>query len=164
MSHEMGLTVVATDLDAARKAYDDGRIDGFIAIPTAALAFQWSTQARYITDLRPGYLTGCVVIAHRALDRLTAEQQKQFRATFAKYDVLFQEMGRKQDEALLGGLFVKQGLTPIPPSEGFRSEFFEVARAARERAATRFVARATLDRVLKWLADYRAEHAEATAH
>jgi TRAP-type C4-dicarboxylate transport system substrate-binding protein len=164
MSHEMGLTIVPTDLDAAGKAYDEHRIDGFIAIPTAALAFQWSTQARYITDLRPGYLTGCVLVAHRALDRLTADQQKQFRSLFAKYDSLFQEMGRRQDEALLGGLFEKQGLKPIPPSEGFRSEFFEAARSARERAATRFVSRATLDRVLKLLADYRAEHAEVVNH
>ena len=160
MAHEMGLSVVPTDLEAAAKAYDDGRSDGFIAIPTAALAFQWSTQARYITDLRPGYLTGCVVVAHRAIDRLAAEEQKLFRSSFAKYDALFQEVGRRQDEALLGGLFQKQGLKPIPPSEGFRSEFFETARGARERAATRFVSRATLDRVLKMLADYRAEHAD----
>ncbi len=164
MSHEMGLTVVPMDLDVAGKAYDERNIDGFIAIPTAALAFQWSARARYITDLRPGYLTGCVAVAHRALDRMTAEQQKTFRTLFAKYDVLFQEMGRRQDEALLGGLFQKQGLKPIPPSEGFRSEFFEAARSARERAATRFVPRATLDRVLKWLADYRAEHAEVLTH
>jgi TRAP-type C4-dicarboxylate transport system substrate-binding protein len=164
MSHEMGLSVVPTDLDAAGKAYDSHRIDGFIAIPTAALAFQWSAQARYITDLRPGYLTGCVAVAHRALDRLTAEQQKTVRVLFAKYDALFQEMGRRQDDALLGGLFQKQGLEPVPPNEGFRSEFFEAARAARERAAMRFVSRATLDRVLKLLADYRAEHAEAAGH
>ncbi|HEY1584320.1 MAG TPA: TRAP transporter substrate-binding protein DctP [Polyangia bacterium] len=164
MSHEMGLQVVPTDLDVAAKAYDDKRVDGFIAIPTAALAFQWSTQARYITDLRLGYLTGCVAVSQSALDRMTAEQQKVFRSLFAKYDALFQEMGRRQDEALLGGLFVKQGLKPIPPSEGFRSEFFETARAARERAATRFVSRATLDRVLKLLADYRAEHSEVVTH
>jgi TRAP-type transport system periplasmic protein len=164
MSHEMGLSVVATDLDAAGKAYDDKRVDGFIAIPTAALAFQWSAQARYITDLRPGYLTGCIAVAHRALDRLTPEQQKMFRNLFAKYDALFQEMGRRQDEALLGGLFQKQGLKPIVPPELFRSEFFESARAARERAATRFVSQATLDRVLKMLADYRAERAEVVTH
>jgi TRAP-type C4-dicarboxylate transport system substrate-binding protein len=164
MAHEMGLSVVPLDLDVAGKAYDDKRVDGFIAIPTAALAFQWSAQARYITDLRLGYLTGCVAVSQSALDRMTAEQQKLFRSLFAKYDALFQEMGRRQDEALLGGLFVKQGLKPIPPSEGIRSEFFEAARAARERAATRFVSRATLDRVLKWLADYRAEHSEVVTH
>jgi TRAP-type C4-dicarboxylate transport system substrate-binding protein len=164
MSHEMALSVVPTDVDAAGRAYDEHKVDGFLAIPTAALAFQWSAQAKYITDLRPGYLTGCVAVTHRLLDRLTAEQQRSFRNSLGKYDAIFQEMGRKQDEALLGGLFQKQGLQPIPPSEGFRSEFFEAARSARERAATRFVSRATLDRVLKLLADYRAEHAEVVTH
>jgi TRAP-type C4-dicarboxylate transport system substrate-binding protein len=164
MSAAMGISVVPSDLDAAGKAYDSHRVDGFIAIPTAALAFQWSAQARYITDLRPGYLTGCVLVTHRALDRLTAEQQKMFRSLFAKYDALFQEMGRRQDEALLGGLFQKQGLKPIPPSELFRSEFFEAARSAREQQGEKFVARATLERVLKMLADYRAEHSEVVTH
>jgi TRAP-type transport system periplasmic protein len=164
MSREMGFTIVATDVDQAARAYDDGRIDGFLAIPTGALAFQWSTQARYITDLRAGFLTGCIVVAHRALDRLSAEQQRLFRRLLAKYDALFQELGRRQDEALLGGLFQKQGVKPIPPSEGFRSEFFESARGARERAASRFIARPTLDRVLKLLADYRAEHSEVVGH
>jgi TRAP-type C4-dicarboxylate transport system substrate-binding protein len=163
-TREMGMPVQAASLEDAARLYDDGKVDGFTTMPSAALAFQWSTQARYITDLRPGYLTGCVLVAHRALDRLTAEQQKMFRSLFAKYDALFQEMGKRQDEALLGGLFEKQGLKPIPPSEGFRSEFFETARAARERAATRFVSRAALDRVLKLLADYRAEHAEVVNH
>ena len=126
---------------------------------------RWRSSGRcrrkYITDLRPGYLTGCVALAQRALDRLTADQQRTFRSLFAKYDALTQEMGRRQDEALLGGLFQKQGLQPIPPSQSFRSEFLEAARAARERAATRFISRATLDRVLEMLADYRAEHPDA---
>jgi TRAP-type C4-dicarboxylate transport system substrate-binding protein len=160
LSREMGLTVVPSDLDVAGRTYDARRIDGFIAIPTAALAFQWSAQARYITDLRAGYLTGCIVVAHRALDRMTPVQQGFIHRFIGKYDALFQEVGKRQDEALLGGLFQKQGLQPVPPSEGFRSEFFETARAARERAATRFISRATLDRVLKLLADYRAEHSE----
>ena len=87
-----------------------------------------------------------------------------FRSLFAKYDALFQEMGRRQDQALLGGLFEKQGLKPIPPSEFFRLEFFEAAQSARERAASRFIAKETLDRVLKILADYRAEHDEVVTH
>src|SRR5581483_2060377 len=47
----MGLKAVPTPLDEAGRAYDDGRIDGFIGVPTAALAFQWSTRVRYFTDL-----------------------------------------------------------------------------------------------------------------
>jgi TRAP-type C4-dicarboxylate transport system substrate-binding protein len=161
VAHEMGIPVVPTELDDAGKAYEAGKLDGFIAIPSAALAFQWSAQARYITDLRSGYLIGCLAISHRALDRLSAEQQRALHALMAKYDALFQETGRRQDEALLRGLFQKQGLKPIPPSETFRSEFFEAARAARERVAARLIPRAILDRALQLLADYRAEHLNA---
>jgi TRAP-type C4-dicarboxylate transport system substrate-binding protein len=149
---------VPTDVSEAARAYDDRRTDGFIAIPTAALAFQWSTQAKYITDLRVGYLTGCIALANRALDRMPPEHQRAVRALMAKYSALFQSTGLRQDDALLGGLFEKQGLRPVPPSEAFRSEFFDAARVAREQTAPRFMQRALLDRVLKMLADYRAEH------
>lgn len=156
MSGEMKLTVVPAPLNEAARAYDDHRIDGFLAIPAAALAFQWSTQARYITDLRTGYLTGCVFIANRAFDRLSFKVQSVLRGLMAKYDVRFEDLGRRQDEALLGGLFERQGLQTAPPTEAFRSEFFAAARAARERQT--FVPKALLDRVLRMLADYRVEH------
>jgi TRAP-type C4-dicarboxylate transport system substrate-binding protein len=158
MSREMRLTVVPTELEDARRAYDEGRIDGFLAIPTAALAFQWSAQARYITDLRVGYLTGCVIIAQRAFDRLPAKNQQVIHALMSKYDVRFEDNGRRQDEALLGGLFQRQGLRPVPPNEAFRSEFLNAARSARERKAEQLVSRELLDRVLRMLADFRLEH------
>jgi TRAP-type C4-dicarboxylate transport system substrate-binding protein len=158
VSEEMGLKIVGTDVDQASRAYDQHQVDGFLGIPTAALAFQWSTQAKYITDLRVGYLQGCVAITNRALDKLAPEHHRKLRALFAKYDALFQEVGRMQDDALLGGLFQKQGLKPIPPSEALRSEFFEAARGARERTVAKWIPRPLLDRVLNLLADYRAEH------
>ena len=55
------------------------RVDGFIAIPTAALAYQWSAQARYFTPLRVGFLPGCMVMANAALDALPIEQQQALR-------------------------------------------------------------------------------------
>ena len=48
--------------------------------------------------------------------------------------------------------------TKVPPSPAFRSEYFAAARAVRERLGARFVPRPLLDRVLKMLADYRAEN------
>jgi TRAP-type C4-dicarboxylate transport system substrate-binding protein len=158
VARAMGLSVVPTELEAAAQAYDDGRSDGFISIPAAALAFQWSAQAHYIIDLRAGYLTGCVAMTTAAFDRVPPAHRATFRALLAKYDALYQELARRQDAELLGGLFQKQGLIPMRPSEGLRSEFFEAARAARERVAPRLVPQKLVDRVLKLLADYRAEH------
>lgn len=43
---ELGFASVALPLEDAGPAYDEGRIDGFYAIPTAALAFPSGTRAR----------------------------------------------------------------------------------------------------------------------
>jgi TRAP-type C4-dicarboxylate transport system substrate-binding protein len=160
---EMGLTTVPLPVAEAARAYDEGKVDGFLAVPAAALAFQWSTQARYVTDLPLGVLNGCMVVANRAFDALPVEAQRALRAAVAKIVVQLDEVGRAQDEALLGGLFARQGLKSASASQAFRSEFFEAARAGRERLGDKLVPEWLLLRVTSWLADYRAEHEKGAA-
>jgi TRAP-type C4-dicarboxylate transport system substrate-binding protein len=155
---ELGMQVESLPLDQASRAYDEGRIDGFIAIPTAALAFQWSAQARYLADLHMAFLPGCLLVANRAFDPLPLELQQVVHSASAKLQMRFEALGRTQDEALLGGLFARQGLQPVPVSDAFRSEFFESARSARDRLGERLMPRALVTRVLEMVADYRAEH------
>ena len=61
-SRDMGLNIVPLPVADAGRAYDDGRVDGFLAIPLASLAFQWSSRARYVTDLRGSYIWSCLVM------------------------------------------------------------------------------------------------------
>ena len=42
----LGFTTVRADVGDAGRLYDDGKVDGFIAAPTAALAFQWSARTQ----------------------------------------------------------------------------------------------------------------------
>ena len=81
-SHAPGITAFP-----APEAQRDAVWDGFVGVPSAALAFQWWTVARYITDLRTSFLTGCVLVANRAFDRvpvdarpLSSLQDRQSRA------------------------------------------------------------------------------------
>jgi TRAP-type transport system periplasmic protein len=159
MSIEMGLKIVPTEVFEGAQAFDEKRLDGFLAIPTAGLAFQWAVRAGYFTDLRSGYLTGCFFVDSRAFDALPVGAQSALRTLATKYGARFDDLGRRMDEALLGGLFEKQGVKVIHPSETFRAEYFEAARAARERRGDKLVPPGLLDRVLRMLADYRAEHA-----
>jgi TRAP-type C4-dicarboxylate transport system substrate-binding protein len=159
---EMGVPAVALPLDAGSRAYDQGKVDGFIAIPTAALAFQWSALAHYYTDIHVSFLAGCLLVANRAFDPLPLEQQQAIRAAAAKTQLRLEDLGRAQDEALLGGLFERQGLKPMPPSDAFRSEFLEAARSVRERLDQKLISRPLIARVIEMLADHRAEH-RATA-
>jgi TRAP-type C4-dicarboxylate transport system substrate-binding protein len=155
------LKVVPRPIERAAAMFDDGAIDGFVAIPTGALAWQWSAQAHYLEDLRISYRTGCQFYASRAFDALPIEAQQALRSAHAKLRARIDDLGRRQDEALVGGLFSRQGLQNVPVSERFRSEFFDVARDVRMRNPSVVVPEPLLQTVLSWLADYRAEHSPA---
>jgi TRAP-type C4-dicarboxylate transport system substrate-binding protein len=158
-SREMGLQIVASKLGDARRMYDDKRLDGFLAAPSAALAFQWSSATSYVTDLHSGYIYGCLVFGERQFQRLPPELQAAVRAGAARMLVGIEELGRKQDDQLLGGLFAKQGLKTVPVSAAFRAEYFAAAKAAREKlTSSQLIPRELLERVLRMLADYRIEH------
>jgi TRAP-type transport system periplasmic protein len=157
-SREMGLQIAPLPVGDAARAYDEGHVDGFLAIPLAALAFQWSSRARYVTDLRGSYLWSCLVMTERSLQRLPTQYQDSVRVAASRARERFEEMGRRTDEALLGGLFAKQGAMSVPVSESFHAEYTAAARAARNKVADRFVPKELVDRVLQMLADYRLEH------
>jgi TRAP-type C4-dicarboxylate transport system substrate-binding protein len=153
----MGLHVVPTPVHEAMAAVENGRLDGFMAIPTAALAFQWSTRTRYLTSLRAGHLNGCILVANRAFDRLLPEQQQVLRAAFVKLEARFEDISRREDEALVGELFARQGLTVAAPSAALRDDFFAAAAKARATLAEAIVPHAVVNRVLKALAEVRAK-------
>lgn len=160
---KLGVHVVPLPIEEAYRAYEERRVDGFIAVPTAALGFQWSTEARYVTDLRVAFLRACVLVSTRAFDPLPLEARNALYNSSARGMTQLEQMGRISDEQLLGKLFAGQGLKTVPVSEAFRAEFFAQARAAREELAApgSLVPAALLQRVLALLADYRAEHRAA---
>ncbi len=154
----MGYHHVLRPLYEAGKAYDTGDTDGFLAIGSAALAFQWFTRAKYLLDLRLGYLTGCMIMHNRAFDRLSAEQKAAVRAASALLAARFEDVGRKLDDQIQNGLFDRAGVKRIKASRQFRSDFFEASRKAREQLGEKLAPKELMGRVLRMLADYRAEH------
>jgi TRAP-type transport system periplasmic protein len=154
----LGVHLVPMELEEGARAYEQGRIDGFLAPPQVALAFQWSAHARYLTALPIDALSGCMVITERAFDQLPTASQQAVRNAAAKLAVRFGDLGVKTDAALLGGLFAKQGMTAVKLTDAFRAEFFTRARNIREQLGDKLVPTPLLNRVLTLLADYRAEH------
>ena len=153
----MGLTIVPTPVPDAMAAMEGGRLDGFMAIPTAALAFQWSTRTRYLTSLRSGHLNGCILVANRAFDKIAVEHQAVIRSVVSKLAVRLDENSRREDEALVGELFARQGLAVSAPSPAFRTDFFAAAEKARAALGDGLVPRAVIAEVLKALAEVRAK-------
>ncbi|MGZ3441954.1 MAG: TRAP transporter substrate-binding protein DctP [Polyangia bacterium] len=155
----MGIRIVPLPVEGSARAYDDGRVDSFVGLPSAALAFQWSAQARYVMDLRVGYLTGCMLVSRRAWDTLSHDDQQAIESAAAKLQVRIQETTRQMDESLLSGLFAKQGLQTMPVPPALQAEFDASAREA-QRQVEKLAPPGTVERVAGWLAEYRAHQNE----
>ncbi len=154
----LGLHVFAPPIDDGMRSYVAGRTDAFFAAPAAALAYQWSTEARYFSDLRISFLVGCAMIANRTFDALPLEAQQAIRLASAKLSKRFEDVARQEDDALIGKLFAKQGLVRVPVDERFRTDFFEASRAARDRIDPTLISPELVRQVLLLLADYRGVH------
>lgn len=153
----MGMTPVPLPVDQAARAFDEHRIDAFTSVPAAALVFQWSTQARWFSDLSMGMLPDCLVMSEAAVDALSIEQQNALRTTAARFGERFEAEAARLDKALLGGLLERQGSHRIASDQAMRESFYGAARQARD-AGGEGVEPELLRKVLGWLADYRAEH------
>jgi TRAP-type C4-dicarboxylate transport system substrate-binding protein len=151
----LGLRLSPLPILEAGPAYDQGRVDGFLAYLGGALVYQWARQAAYMIDLRVRYVQACVVVADRALDRLSPANRQLIRDTFAEAQDRYEQLLGQQDEMLLGGLFQRQGVKPLPIDAGFRSEFEAAAQKARQELSESWIARPLLDRVLRLLLAYR---------
>ncbi|MCU1278759.1 MAG: TRAP-type C4-dicarboxylate transport system, substrate-binding protein [bacterium] len=151
----LGLSLVTLSFDQARPAYEQGRLDGFLAPPSAVLAFQWSTQAHYLVDLPTDYIMACLVVSTRAFDRLPFEHQRAVRAAAAKFMVRFDDVGLHSDAELVGRLFERQGLKVIHHDERFRAEYEAAGRAAWEKLDEATIPHQLIKQVRAILTAYR---------
>jgi TRAP-type C4-dicarboxylate transport system substrate-binding protein len=153
----LGVKMTATSLDELPAVYQKGAIDGFFAMPSAALAFQWSTLARYVTPVGASILPACVIVANAALDPLPVEQQQLVRGAAAKFMARFNETSHELENELMNGLFERQGLTKVPLTPQLHDELGAAARSVRHKIADQQLPPGLLASVEKMLDEYRAQ-------
>jgi TRAP-type C4-dicarboxylate transport system substrate-binding protein len=162
----MGIRAVALPIEDAGAAYEGGETDGFVALPTAALAYRWSAQAKYFSELSAAFLPGCLVLSQRAFDQLTVDQRNSLQVASAKFVNRFADLSNSQDALLLNGLFEKQGLKRVPVSPQFLADFRQAADRVREQLVGKMlmdhqVDASLLTEVLSWLSELRGQKAAA---
>jgi len=142
--HHLGLNVVPLPVDAAGAAYDEGRIDGLLALPSAALVYQWSARSRYFIDLPVAAMAGCNFVTTSVFESLSTSSQTALRQAAAKLNFRISEANGALEDALIGGLFEKQGVKRQSPKspERHEHELPGIDRRAGSRARGSAVRRA----------------------
>jgi TRAP-type transport system periplasmic protein len=154
----MGMNMVPAPIDQLTAMYDGARIDGMFVIPTAALAFQWTTRARYFIELRSSMLAGCMAVSQKAYDQLSFEQQQAVKAAAAKFGIRFEELGKREDAMLLDSALERQGVKKLGASEALRLSFLEAAALARGKLDDKTIPSSLVKESLDILSTYRAAH------
>jgi TRAP-type C4-dicarboxylate transport system substrate-binding protein len=158
MGKRMGLRQIPMPLDEAARALDEDVVDGVWSVPVAALAYGFHARAHYVLDMSMDFLAGCMLISTRFFDKVPLETQQALRSASAKLAARVGSVGWKEDDALVGGIFAKHGITTTTLSVTDKANFLADARAAREALGNELVPKEVLDQVMGLLADYRALH------
>ena len=153
----IGINAVPLPVEEAGRAYEEGRIDGFLALPNAALAFQWAARTRWFSTLTLASMASCLLVSSTALEALPFESQAALRGAAAKAALRFEDLSAAQEDALIGGLFDRQGTHRVDASPTFHAQFLDAARTARDALPDTLVPKALVAKVLGWLSDFRAE-------
>ena len=135
-ANDMGIKTTVTTIEDHSPSWRRKAYDSFFCAPGAALAYQWTTESRYVTDLGATALPACLVVSNAAIDPLPHELKQILATASAKFMNRFNEVSEHLDHSLVGGLLERQGLMKVPVSPDFRAQFNEAAlEAAKRRGA-----------------------------
>lgn len=137
-----------------------GLIDIVAIPPSVAVALQWHTKVRYITQVPVLYVMGFMAVQKRAFGRLDAADQAIVREVmtriYAELDARAANESRNATEALL-----KVGLEDVEPDLGDFERMREVTVGTTRRMATEGMFSVEfLEKMQQHIEEYRNQHSE----
>lgn len=127
MYSAMGVTPVQLSIADVLTSLQTGMIEGVYAPPMGAVALQWASKVKYITDLPIVNSIGALVVAKSEFNKLTPDQQKALREVGQKYCRQIVEQTRKDNDAALASL-QKLGLQKVAVAPADRDEMMKISK------------------------------------
>lgn len=160
----LGISPIPLPLIDVLTGLQTGMISTVGASPTGAIALQWHTKIKYVTDTPLMYFYGAMIIDHKAYDKMSAADQavvqEVMRAVFEKLNRQIRQDNEKARAALR-----QQGVEflTLSPTE------LEKLRAAAQQAIVKLGAKGVytedmFQRLHATLDEYRKKTASADAH
>ncbi len=155
---QFGISTIQLAMIDVLTALQTGLIDTVSTTPVGAIALQWHTRVKYLTDAPLLYVTGTIVVKRRAFEKLQAADQAIVREVmgdvFQRLNRINREDNRKAYEALK-----QQGIEFVRPTPTEIAEW----RGGSQRAVAKLVKdgylhQSIIDTFHHHLADYRASH------
>ena len=153
-----GISPVPLSVIDVYTSLSTGLIDTVYAPPLGAIALQWFTKTRYVTNVPMANGIGSLVVSRRFYQNLPQDLQKLLKSTGQKTGAKLVTVTRKDNKDSLEVLRNKGMKFVLEPGDLDTDEIAEISRKAGEiLMKTGYIPKHTIDQVNQWLAEYRAE-------
>ncbi|MBW2607519.1 MAG: TRAP transporter substrate-binding protein DctP [Deltaproteobacteria bacterium] len=152
-----GIKTYPLHLADVNTGLETGMIDSFYSPPLAAIVFQWFSKIQYFLDYPMVNSTGALLIKKSIFDKLSKENQDNFKKTAKKYCRELIHLARKDNEKALAVL-QKEGITFESPTQKQITSFHEDAKKIYEKSIPQLYSRELFNRVQDILRVYRTTH------
>ncbi len=96
---KMGVHPITLSLADVYTGLQTGLIDTIGATPTGALAFQWHTRIRSVTDVPLLYLVGVLVVNNKSYNKISTADQKVLNDVISKTFSAMDKINRKDNQS-----------------------------------------------------------------
>ncbi|HHJ11716.1 MAG TPA: C4-dicarboxylate ABC transporter [Chromatiales bacterium] len=158
---KMGVQPVSLPLADVYTSLQTGLIDTVGATPVGAIAFQWHTRLKAVTDQPLMYLIGALVVDKKRFRRIRPADRK---VVMEVMDDIFRRLdaaNRKDNAAALDALR-QRGFAFVRPTPQEVARWKQLAEAAIAEEEGVAVSREMHRRLKRLLAEYRGRHAADT--
>jgi len=152
---KMGVHPITLPLADVYTGLQTGLIDTIGATPTGALAFQWHTRIRSITDVPLLYLVGVLVVDNKRFNKISAADQKVVKDVIAKTFSSMDEINRKDNENARQAL-QKMGTEFVKPDESEITYWDKLADEVIEEIGSKAATPELYRKLKDMLANYRS--------
>ncbi len=154
----LGVSPVALPITDVLTGLQTGLVDTVAAPLAGAVALQWHTRVRYITDLPLSYIFTGILFSEKALKRLKPADREVLAEVIRRLSTTFSEEAWHNETAARAAL-EKQGLTFLPPDPDTPRALRTAIRPAMEKIGRQGAFDPELyQRITRFLEDHRRRH------
>lgn len=134
-----------------------GLVDVVYAPPSGAIAMQWFTKTKYITDVPLIFLIGALIVKKNVFQKISPEHQKLLRESFQQHLDQLRRVIRKENQDALQ-VMAKHGVKILKPTQDQIKEFKDLSDRAMKRLGKKSFSKKTREAVEGHLKAFRGEN------
>jgi TRAP-type transport system periplasmic protein len=150
---EAGVIGVPLSITDVLVGLQTGLVEVVYVPPSVAVALQWFTRIKYITDAPLNYMLGGLVAKKEAFDKIDPQHQSVVKEVFQRHMTRLKEIIRAENQEALT-VMQKQGIKLISPGKAQIADYKAISEKAMQKESGHKYSPKTKEEVSAWLKAY----------